>query len=76
VNPQQTIHRREIVDRLLAAERGVVELLGQAAEATEDPDERKLYLRLRDVETKIATELAQVEAQIDAEEFVARAIDV
>lgn len=68
--------RRAILERVIAAERDAADLLDEAARVVEDPAERRLYLRLRDAETRVVEELQREEARLDAEEFVERAIDV
>ena len=68
--------RRAILDRVLAAERDAVQLLEEAAQAVDDPVERRLYTKLHDAEVRMVEELQREEARLDSEEFVARAIDL
>jgi rubrerythrin len=71
-----TTTRREELGQLITAEQDATRVLAEAARLVPDPDERKMYAHLRDEEAKIVVELQQEEARLDAEEFVAKAIDV
>jgi hypothetical protein len=62
--------------QLIHAEQDATQMLAAAASAAPDPASRRLYTRLRDAEAKIVAELQDEEARLDAEDFVARAIDV
>jgi hypothetical protein len=74
LSPNMT--RREILERVLAAERGMRDVLEEAARVVRNPDERALYKRLAALEDCALRELVAEEARLEAAEFVRQAIEV
>ncbi len=74
LSPNMTRH--EILERVLAAERGMRDVLEEAARVVRDPVERALYERLAGLEDCALRELVAEEARLEAAEFVRQAIEV
>ena len=70
------LSREQILERVVAQEREVQQLLAEAAERTTDPEERRLYRKLAGREADSLRELVEEEERLAAEAFVQNAIDV
>jgi hypothetical protein len=70
------LSRRAILDRVCRAEREAHDLLEQAVELCHDSADRALYRRLAENEEQALRELEREKAELEAEEFVQKAMDV
>lgn len=68
--------KEEIVDRLVAAESEIHDLVEEAAHVTPDADERRLFERLAGREEASLGELKAEKDRLEAEAFVQKALDV
>jgi hypothetical protein len=66
----------EILDRLVAAEGEIHDLVEEAAHLTPDPEERRLFERLAGREEASLEELKAEKDRLEAEAFVQKALDV
>jgi rubrerythrin len=73
---QPQMSRREILERVLAAENEAIQLLKEASSVVQDPEERELYAELARREQQTLAELRREQGRLDAEDFVANAIEV
>ncbi|MFI5007818.1 MAG: hypothetical protein ACHQKZ_10280 [Solirubrobacterales bacterium] len=71
-----SLTREEILDRLVAAESAIRDLVEEAAHVTSDPDERRLFERLAGREEASLGELKTEMERLEAETFVQKAMDV
>ena len=70
------LSRRAILERLSDVEHEAHDLLEEAARITPDPEERFLYKRLAQREEETLRDLERERDQLEAEEFVQKALDV
>ena len=68
--------KEEIVDRLVAAESEIRDLVEEAAHVTPDADERRLFERVAGREEASLGELNAEKDRLEAEAFVQKALDV
>ena len=71
---QPSMSRREVLERVLAAERDASALLKEASEVVEDPLERELYAELVRRQALTLAELKKESERLEAEEYVTRAM--
>jgi hypothetical protein len=70
------LSRRAILERVSDVEREAHDLLEEAARLCPDPEERFLYRRLAEREEQTLRDLEREKDQLEAEEFVQKALDV